>query len=106
MELSKKILACESNYANGHPPAIIDATGQICSLPAGLIYDELYHATQEVRTAKEDFPLLVVVDMRPRRSRLPVPDIIREPTKRDSDSGNLGRFIASLRKTGHPRKGL
>ena len=27
----------------------------------------------------------------------------RKPTKRDSDFGNLGRFIASLRKTGHPR---
>ena len=35
--------------------AIVDAVGQICSLPSKLQHNELYHAMQEVQATRDDF---------------------------------------------------
>ena len=38
VELTKKILNCEITYGQERPPAVIDASGQICTLPRQLQY--------------------------------------------------------------------
>ena len=62
-ELTKKLLACERQYGKGFSLTIVVANGQLCPLPEKLQYDELCLALQEVYVAREDFPLLIAVDI-------------------------------------------